>query len=119
MRQKPLTSLVAMFLAAGLALTACSSDDPLGVDLTSVDRQTTSVRLNLAAGDVPSLPDGADSILVRGYNRSGQLVLSPVVIAIPDSGIPELDVPTSTTYLDISVLQDGVTVATYFVQLSG
>jgi hypothetical protein len=108
-----------MLLAAGLILAACSSDDDPQTDGSSAaDRTSSTLRLNLAAGDVPSLPEGADSLLIRGFNRSGWLVFGPSLIEIPGSGIPSFILPTSTTILDIAVLQDGATVATYAVRLA-
>lgn len=119
MRLKSFASLRVMFLAAGLALSACGSDDaPSGDGLSAADRTTSSVRLNLAE-DVASLPEGADALALRGFNATGRLVFGPEVIEIPNDGMPEIEVPTSTTILDISVLADDVVVATYYVRLSG
>lgn len=120
MRSTPSASFSAVCLALGLSLVGCEDSDSLALqDFDTIDGRTSSLRLELAAGDVPSMPSGADSILVRGYSKGGQLVLAPVVIEIPEDGAPRFDVPTATVLLDIQVLQDGVVIANYYVELTG
>jgi hypothetical protein len=93
-------------------------DEPSSDERAAADVQTTSLSLDLEAGPLPALPDGSDSVLVRGYSKTGRLVLGPVVIEIPEGGVPELDVPTSTSLLDVQVMQGGAMVAAYAVHLA-